>query len=70
MFDQLVRMKRQELQNGRFSNKPDNEKDLVTLRLEAGMQEDVSITNEELRHNMAVLFLAVPLTHYLSAYTI
>ncbi|KAG1444186.1 hypothetical protein G6F55_012411 [Rhizopus delemar] len=41
-----------------INNKPDNEKDLVTLMLEAGMQEDVSITNEELRHNMAALFLA------------
>ncbi|EIE85975.1 hypothetical protein RO3G_10685 [Rhizopus delemar RA 99-880] len=57
-FDQVISKKREELQNGIFSNKPDNEKDLVTLMLEAGMQEDVSITNEELRHNMAVLFLA------------
>ncbi|EIE85964.1 hypothetical protein RO3G_10674 [Rhizopus delemar RA 99-880] len=58
MFDRLIEKKREELQNGICSNKPDNEKDLVTLMLEAGMQEDVSITNEELRHNMAVLFLA------------
>ncbi|KAG1539620.1 hypothetical protein G6F47_012519 [Rhizopus delemar] len=57
-FDRLIEKKREELQNGIFSNKPDNEKDLVTLMLEAGMQEDISITNEELRHNMAALFLA------------
>ncbi|KAG1607299.1 hypothetical protein G6F46_012396 [Rhizopus delemar] len=57
-FDQVISKKREELQNGICSNKPDNEKDLVTLMLEAGMQEDVSITNEELRHNMAALFLA------------
>ncbi|KAG0804398.1 hypothetical protein G6F20_012732 [Rhizopus arrhizus] len=57
-FDRVISKKREELQNGIFSNKPDNEKDLVTLMLEAGMQEDISITNEELRHNMAVLFLA------------
>ncbi|KAG0778198.1 hypothetical protein G6F16_013167 [Rhizopus arrhizus] len=53
-FDRLIDKKREELQNGIFSNKPDNEKDLVTLMLE----EDISITNEELRHNMAVFFLA------------
>ncbi|KAG1140684.1 hypothetical protein G6F37_011545 [Rhizopus arrhizus] len=57
-FDRIISKKREELQNGIFSNKPDNEKDLVTLMLEAGMQEDISITNEELRHNMAVLFVA------------
>ncbi|KAG1046568.1 hypothetical protein G6F43_010951 [Rhizopus delemar] len=48
-FDQVISKKREELQNGICSNKPDNEKDLVTLMLEAGMQEDISITNEELR---------------------
>ncbi|KAG1198660.1 hypothetical protein G6F35_012609 [Rhizopus arrhizus] len=53
-FDRLIDKKREELQNGIFSNKPDNEKDLVTLMLE----EDISITNEELRHHMALLFLA------------
>ncbi|KAG1222761.1 hypothetical protein G6F35_005083 [Rhizopus arrhizus] len=53
-FDRVISKKREELQNGIFSNKPDNEKDLVTLMLE----EDISITNEELRHNMAVFFLA------------
>ncbi|KAG1046989.1 hypothetical protein G6F43_010543 [Rhizopus delemar] len=57
-FDRLIDKKREELQNGVFSNKPDNEKDLVTLMLEAGMQEDISITNEELRHHMSLLFLA------------
>ncbi|KAG1519148.1 hypothetical protein G6F52_008901 [Rhizopus delemar] len=53
-FDQLIDKKREKLRNGIFSNKPDNEKDLVTLMLE----EDISITNEELRHHMALLFLA------------
>ncbi|KAG1139377.1 hypothetical protein G6F38_009877 [Rhizopus arrhizus] len=53
-FDRLIDKKREELQNGIFSNKPDNEKDLVTLMLE----EDILITNEELRHHMALLFLA------------
>ncbi|KAG1146698.1 hypothetical protein G6F37_011919 [Rhizopus arrhizus] len=57
-FDRVISKKREELQNGIFSNKPDNEKDLVTLMLEAGMQEDISISNEELRSNMAILFLA------------
>ncbi|KAG1050371.1 hypothetical protein G6F43_007348 [Rhizopus delemar] len=57
-FDQLVSTKRQELQNGRFSNKPDNEKDLLTLMLEAELQGEALETSEQLRHNIAVFFLA------------
>lgn len=48
-FDQLVSTKRQELQNGRFSNKPDNEKDLLTLMLEAELQGEALETSEQLR---------------------
>ena len=56
-FDRLIDKKREELQNGIFSNKPDNEKDLVTLMLE----EDISITNEELRV-MYIIFYAIKRT--------
>jgi hypothetical protein len=56
-FDRLIDKKREELQNGIFSNKPDNEKDLVTLMLE----EDILITNEELRV-MYIIFNAIKRT--------
>ena len=56
-FDRVISKKREELQNGIFSNKPDNEKDLVTLMLE----EDISITNEELRV-MYIIFYAIKRT--------
>jgi len=60
-FDRVISKKREELQNGIFSNKPDNEKDLVTLMLEAGMQEDISITNEELRV-IYIIFIVIKRT--------
>ncbi|KAI9279778.1 cytochrome P450 [Sporodiniella umbellata] len=54
---QLIEEKRQEVIKGIHANKPENEKDLVTLMLEAE-QANERIKDEELRHNVAGFFLA------------
>ncbi|CAO3661351.1 unnamed protein product [Rhizopus stolonifer] len=57
-FDQLTEQKRANIRNGIFSQKPDNEKDLLTLMLEGEKDGQALISDEELRHNMAVFFVA------------
>lgn len=54
---QLAEQKRKEVQEGLHADKPENEKDLVTLMLEAE-QANEAIKDEELRHNIAGFFLA------------
>lgn len=48
-FDQLTEQKRANIRNGIFSQKPDNEKDLLTLMLEGEKDGQALISNEELR---------------------
>ncbi|KAI9264720.1 cytochrome P450 [Sporodiniella umbellata] len=57
-FDQLTQEKRINIQKGLFSQKPSCEKDLLTLMLETEKDAENPISAEELRHNIAVFFLA------------
>ncbi|CEI99110.1 hypothetical protein RMCBS344292_13203 [Rhizopus microsporus] len=47
-----------EIKSGVYADVPDNEKDLLTLMLEAEEKGGVWTSEDELRHNIAVLFLA------------
>ncbi|KAI9249257.1 cytochrome P450 [Phascolomyces articulosus] len=59
LLDDLADKKRVELQQKPdLDNKAQNEKDLLTLMLEAEIRGEGSWTKEELRHNMAIFFLA------------
>ncbi|CEG64798.1 hypothetical protein RMATCC62417_01710 [Rhizopus microsporus] len=58
LFDKLVKEKRLEVQNGVHVNKPQDEKDLLTLMLEAEQKGEAMTTDMEMRHNVAVFFLA------------
>ncbi|CEG84436.1 hypothetical protein RMATCC62417_18239 [Rhizopus microsporus] len=57
-FDELARQRRAELEHGSLDNVPENEKDLLTLMLEAEKRGEAIATEEQLRHNIAVIFLA------------
>ncbi|KAI9256689.1 cytochrome P450 [Sporodiniella umbellata] len=50
--------KRVDLKNGTYKNTPENEKDLVTLMLEADMKGEGIISDESIQHNIAAFFLA------------
>ncbi|KAG1209389.1 hypothetical protein G6F68_005328 [Rhizopus microsporus] len=58
LFDQLVKEKRLEVQNGVHVNKPQDEKDLLTLMLEAKQRGEAMTTDMETGHNVVVFFLA------------
>ncbi|CEJ00224.1 hypothetical protein RMCBS344292_14286 [Rhizopus microsporus] len=58
LFDQLVKEKRLEVQNGVHVNKPQDEKDLLTLMLEAKQRGEAMTTDMEMGHNVVVFFLA------------
>ncbi|KAL4211439.1 cytochrome P450 [Rhizopus microsporus] len=57
-FDEIVRQRRAELESGALDNVPENEKDLITLMLEAEKRGEAIVTEEQLRHNIAVIFVA------------
>ncbi|KAG2236257.1 cytochrome P450 [Thamnidium elegans] len=58
MIDALTNKRRQDIENGLKNGIPENEKDLLTLMIEADMREDGNTSTEELRHNIALFFLA------------
>ncbi|KAL7327302.1 hypothetical protein PS15p_205755 [Mucor circinelloides] len=58
MLSNLADKRRQEILNGEKKDMAENEKDLLTLMIEADIREGVEITTTELRHNMAIFFLA------------
>lgn len=49
LFDQLVKEKRLEVQSGVHANKPQDEKDLLTLMLEAEQRGEAMTTDMEMR---------------------
>jgi cytochrome P450 len=60
LFDEIIEHKKKELSSSR-SEVEDNEKDLLTLMIEAGNGEDESIeplTIEELRDELVLFFVA------------
>ncbi|CAO3680930.1 unnamed protein product [Rhizopus stolonifer] len=57
-FDELARKKRIEIQKGVYANVPDSQKDVLTLMLESEQKGESMKTDEELRHNIAILFVA------------
>ncbi|EIE80372.1 hypothetical protein RO3G_05077 [Rhizopus delemar RA 99-880] len=57
-LEQLIHQKRMEIENGAYSNTPENEKDLVALMLEAEKRGEGLTNDLELRHNIAGFFLA------------
>ncbi|CAO3614068.1 unnamed protein product [Mucor hiemalis] len=58
MLDELADKKREEILAGSNSDIPENEKDLLTLMIEADIRDKGTISNQELRHNIALFFLA------------
>ncbi|CEG78030.1 hypothetical protein RMATCC62417_12694 [Rhizopus microsporus] len=57
-FLEIAQRKRMEIRSGSYADVPDNEKDLLTLMLEAEEKGDTWTSEDELRHNIAMLFLA------------
>jgi cytochrome P450 len=59
LFDQIIEHKKSELTKG-ASNVDDNEKDLLTLMIEAGNGDDQHepLTSEELRDELVLFFIA------------
>ncbi|CEP12638.1 hypothetical protein [Parasitella parasitica] len=58
MLEDLANKRRQEILNGETLGVPENEKDLLTLMIEADIREGSRTTSTELRHNIALFFLA------------
>ncbi|GAA5798150.1 hypothetical protein HPULCUR_003550 [Helicostylum pulchrum] len=58
MIDVLTNKRRQDIKNGLKNGIPENEKDLLTLMIEADTREGGNTSTEELRHNIALFFLA------------
>ncbi|KAI8891343.1 cytochrome P450 [Backusella circina FSU 941] len=58
MLDGVIENKRQELKEGRNANTLLNEKDLLTLMLEAEADGEGTLTNEELKKNICIFFFA------------
>ncbi|KAI8644190.1 cytochrome P450 [Parasitella parasitica] len=58
MLSDLADKRRQEILDGEKQGIPENEKDLLTLMIEADIRDGVATTTKELRHNMAIFFLA------------
>ncbi|KAI8878901.1 cytochrome P450 [Backusella circina FSU 941] len=59
-IDEMIEMKRKKLQSGQDDNEhwAENEKDLLTLMLEAEMKGEGKMTNEELQSNICIFFIA------------
>jgi cytochrome P450 len=60
-FESIIQHKRAELQTVKSETVDDNEKDLLTLLMEAGRGEDENsepLTNEELRDELVLFFFA------------
>ncbi|KAI9276458.1 cytochrome P450 [Umbelopsis sp. AD052] len=60
LFDQIIKNKKLELAKGASNNVEDNEKDLLTLMIEAGNGDDQHepLTSEELRDELVLFFIA------------
>ncbi|KAI9317045.1 cytochrome P450 [Dichotomocladium elegans] len=58
LLDEVAEDRREKLAKAPFSSKPDHEKDLLTLMLEAEMRGEGTWSKQELRHNMGIFFLA------------
>ncbi|KAI7895101.1 cytochrome P450 [Mucor mucedo] len=58
MLDDLTNKKRQEILEGKRNGIPEKEKDLLTLMIEADIREGGEASTEQLRHNIALFFLA------------
>ncbi|KAI7903596.1 cytochrome P450 [Cokeromyces recurvatus] len=58
MLENLAENRRQEIRNGKRVNIPENEKDLLTLMIEAEIQNNLEFSIKELRQNLALFFLA------------
>ncbi|KAI8385815.1 cytochrome P450 [Blakeslea trispora] len=58
MVGDMTEKRRQEILNGEKKDIPDSEKDLLTLLIEADLQEGNTATNDVLRENIALFFVA------------
>ncbi|KAI9256691.1 cytochrome P450 [Sporodiniella umbellata] len=58
LLNRVAEQRRQEVQKGLYIDKPNGEKDLVTLMLEAEQSSGGFLSSIELQHNIAGLFLA------------
>ncbi|KAL7330391.1 hypothetical protein PS15p_205347 [Mucor circinelloides] len=58
MLQNLADKRRQEIMNGDTKDVPEHEKDLLTLMIEADIRDGSETTTTELRHNIAIFFLA------------
>ncbi|OBZ81926.1 hypothetical protein A0J61_10026 [Choanephora cucurbitarum] len=54
----LAEKRREEILEGKDVYTPDQEKDLMTLLIQVGMEQGIHTTNEELRENLCAFFLA------------
>ncbi|KAI8373763.1 cytochrome P450 [Blakeslea trispora] len=54
----LAKDRRKEISQGKIVHTPDQEKDLLTLLIEVGMEEGIDMTDGELRENLCAFFLA------------
>ncbi|KAI9256690.1 cytochrome P450 [Sporodiniella umbellata] len=57
-FNEIIKNKRAAIENGSFKGIPDSEKDILTLMLESGQRGDSMKTEDELMHNVIILFAA------------
>ncbi|CAO3650329.1 unnamed protein product [Cunninghamella blakesleeana] len=69
LMDSMIDKKRKELNDKSNEDLPkdQNERDILTLMLESEKDEDVALSNEELRNNLLIFFLA---GHDTTAYTL
>ncbi|KAF1802379.1 hypothetical protein V8B55DRAFT_1594502 [Mucor lusitanicus] len=58
MMEDLADEKRQKILNGEMQNLSDQEKDLLTMMIEADIEEGTKTTTIQLRQNIAIFFLA------------
>ncbi|KAI8369193.1 cytochrome P450 [Choanephora cucurbitarum] len=60
MIDQVILNKREAIENGKLENDylAENEKDLLTLMIEGEMRGEGIMSNDDLRNNVCVFFLA------------
>ena len=71
MLIDMAERRRQEIQRGEKKAVPDNEKDLLTLLIEADLEEGNTATNDELRvSTMSLFFSIVVLTCRIGKYCI
>ncbi|CEP08816.1 hypothetical protein [Parasitella parasitica] len=59
MLSEVIKKKRQDIESGvQNDNLPENEKDVLTLLIESEQRGEGALTDEELRSNLHVLFVA------------